>query len=136
MGNTLSPTVFYEACQRGDIRLVEKVLSGISPQLKQSLFAHRVEEMPMTSTPLFTAIQNHHVEIVELLLKHGMDPNARLKVSYLLGHYYVFVHFIYTCVWLDSVIRWLRNSVNARHSLARCGDCRRVASIPRRLRRN
>lgn len=79
MGNTLSPTVFYEACQRGDIHLVEKVLSGISPQLKQSLFAHRVEEMPMTSTPLFTAIQNHHVEIVELLLKHGMDPNARLK---------------------------------------------------------
>jgi hypothetical protein len=82
MGNSLSPTVFFEACKHGDIHFVNKCLREISPPLKQKLFAHRVEEVPMISTPLFAAIQNHHVQIVELLLKHGMDPNARLQVFF------------------------------------------------------
>eukprot|EP01033_Poteriospumella_lacustris_P006513 gene6513-4692_t len=79
MGNKISPTTFYEYCQEGNLAAVQTILSQVSPYVKEKLFAHRVEEMPMLSTPLFTAIQHHHLPVVQLLLDYGINPNSQIK---------------------------------------------------------
>lgn len=81
MGNKISPTTFYEYCQQGNLAAVQTILSQVSPCTKEKLFAHRVEEMPMISTPLFTAIQHHHLPVVQLLLDNGINPNSQIKVG-------------------------------------------------------
>lgn len=85
MGNKISPTTFYEYCQQGNLAAVQTILSQVSPCTKEKLFAHRVEEMPMISTPLFTAIQHHHLPVVQLLLDNGMNPNSQIKVGVMPG---------------------------------------------------
>jgi len=79
MGNKLCPTSFYTACQAGNADLVNEILRKLLPADKEKLFFHRVEELPLTMTPMFTAIQHHRTTVVQVLLHHGCNPNIRLK---------------------------------------------------------
>lgn len=81
MGNNISPTIFYNACKQGDLTTARKILQHVSPTVKERLFAYRVEQAPMISTPLFIAIEHHHLPIVQLLLENGINPNSTCKVS-------------------------------------------------------
>jgi hypothetical protein len=60
---------FLEACQQGDLDLVQKLLT-VEPELAHARDDHG-------STGLHAAAARNHSDIVGLLLRHGVDPNTR-----------------------------------------------------------
>ena len=66
-------TLFFAACAQGDVKALRGLLAD-DPGLAR--IDNPAGEYPGW-TGLHTAAQSGHLEAVELLLKHGADPNAR-----------------------------------------------------------
>ncbi len=72
-GQRTTPALFFEACATGEVAVARQMLES-DPALAQI----RLEDGPWpNSTALHRAALAGHLDVVQLLLKHGADPNAR-----------------------------------------------------------
>lgn len=66
--NSKRTTPLYMACEKNADKIVRKILE--SKRFSRKLF--RISQIPQ---PLFAAVKNNHVHLVDLLIKAGADIN-------------------------------------------------------------